>query len=629
MDPKTVFARADIDSSGELSLDEWLRAFRDEVIDEDVLKRLFHEFDVDKDGSVTLDEFKQGLERGDAAKKVQQDLFADQIKDCSNNPAKSPNKPLRSDPEAEKTIKAIKPGYVKLYIADGEAETFYALPRGTATEDQVATSSAGIQSIFPRFPGWAAARVAAEMEKTIKAIKPGYVKLYIADGEAARKAFQVKKSAKLSSLFAKYCEKRKVDVLHVEFTFKSQVLNGSQTPDDIGLQDLNTIFCIPDTGASQMNQPAPVDAPEKGSVLFTFSPLSTKPPASGPAAPLFKFSGSGESLSLAAPQQATAGRGAAASQAAAGAPESAKEGDEALQAALKASAEAEPSKWSCAACTFLNPEPLVECAVCGGRERAAPLPGPPGGKHFSKVLYVVYLPSEYTWALTFENSPIPEMMILVAASGNSGAAPAPEEERRLFVFNPAPTPPPFSFGVSSAASGGEKKVPGKKVVKARRDGGGRGTSGPQAKIQTATDAATCITPALSSAAATSAERIPPGSRVQICNLPPQMKFFEGKSALVVSYDVDSSGIHARARTHTHTHISGILQAGLTSRNFFLLVFRGMFSNPWKPFSWGERVWFFFCLYFLKRNGVPRLPVSCTRHDRSPMGQVRLLQRVLL
>lgn len=38
MDPKTVFARADIDSSGELSLDEWLRAFRDEVIDEDVLR---------------------------------------------------------------------------------------------------------------------------------------------------------------------------------------------------------------------------------------------------------------------------------------------------------------------------------------------------------------------------------------------------------------------------------------------------------------------------------------------------------------------------------------------------------------------------------------------------------------
>jgi len=307
MDPASVFARADIDSSGELSLNEWLRAFRDEVIDADVLERLFHEFDVDKDGSVTLDEFKQGLERGDAAKNVQQELFADQIENCSNNPAKSPHKPLRSDPEAEKKI------------------------------------------------------------------KPGYVKLYIADGEAARRAFQVKKSAKLSSLFAKYCEKRKVDVLHVEFTFKSQVLNGSQTPDDIGLQDLNTIFCIPDTGASQMNQPAPVDAPVKGPVLFTFSPLSTKPPASGPAAPLFSLSGPPQQFSFpGSQQQATAGHGAP---------------DEALQAALNASAEVAPSTWSCAACTLLNSEPLVECAACGGRERAAPLPGPPGGKQFSKVLY--------------------------------------------------------------------------------------------------------------------------------------------------------------------------------------------------------------------------------------------------
>jgi hypothetical protein len=35
----------------------------------------------------------------------------------------------------------------------------------------------------------------------------------------------------------------------------------------------------------------------------------------------------------------------------------------------------------------LNDERLVECSACGGRERAAPLPGPPGGKQFSKVLY--------------------------------------------------------------------------------------------------------------------------------------------------------------------------------------------------------------------------------------------------
>jgi len=364
LDPSSVFARADIDSSGDLSLDEWQRAFRDEVIDGDVLKRLFDEFDLDKDGSVSLEEFKQGLERDHTAKSVKQDLFADHIEHCYNNPAKSPAKALHSDPEADK--------------------------QG----------------------------------------KPGYVKLYIADGEAARKAFQIKKSAKLSTLFAKYCAKRNLDVLDVEFTFKSQVLNGSQTPDDIGLQDLNTIFCIPDSGASQMNRPPPVNAPAgaQAQVSFTFTPLSTanvKPFASsskGSAAAPFTF---GEP-----PQQATASSS---------------------QQATAAVAPAVPVAFGSA----------------------------------------------------------------TGATGASGAA-------------------VFSFGVP-AAGGGAAKVSGRKVVKARRVKGAD-------RSEPATDAATSISTALSTAAASSAAQIPPGCRVQICRLPPQMKLFEGKSARVLSRHSDSSGI---------------------------------------------------------------------------------------
>jgi hypothetical protein len=50
--PEAVFERADIDCSGDLTLEEWQRALGDEVIDKDVLTCLFEEFDTNKDGKV-------------------------------------------------------------------------------------------------------------------------------------------------------------------------------------------------------------------------------------------------------------------------------------------------------------------------------------------------------------------------------------------------------------------------------------------------------------------------------------------------------------------------------------------------------------------------------------------------
>ena len=61
--PDAVFAAADTDKSGELSLEE-LEAAYGHVIGPSVLKRIFEEVDVDKSGEISLMEFKKALEAG-------------------------------------------------------------------------------------------------------------------------------------------------------------------------------------------------------------------------------------------------------------------------------------------------------------------------------------------------------------------------------------------------------------------------------------------------------------------------------------------------------------------------------------------------------------------------------------
>lgn len=64
-DPKaldSIFANVDIDRSGDLTYDEWERAFSaDEALDETALRSFFDECDTNGSGRVSLEQFKQGL----------------------------------------------------------------------------------------------------------------------------------------------------------------------------------------------------------------------------------------------------------------------------------------------------------------------------------------------------------------------------------------------------------------------------------------------------------------------------------------------------------------------------------------------------------------------------------------
>jgi len=62
-DADAIFARADTDVSGDLTLEEWIRAFGDkEGVDVHVLEALFHQFDVDNNSRVSLQEFKSAIQ---------------------------------------------------------------------------------------------------------------------------------------------------------------------------------------------------------------------------------------------------------------------------------------------------------------------------------------------------------------------------------------------------------------------------------------------------------------------------------------------------------------------------------------------------------------------------------------
>jgi hypothetical protein len=79
LEPVSAFAHADDDNTKSLNFVKWRRAFGDEIIDDDVLRRVFDEFDTDGDGHVSLTEFRAGLDSHNSAKRVAQKLFAEDI----------------------------------------------------------------------------------------------------------------------------------------------------------------------------------------------------------------------------------------------------------------------------------------------------------------------------------------------------------------------------------------------------------------------------------------------------------------------------------------------------------------------------------------------------------------------
>jgi hypothetical protein len=68
MNPGSAFAIADVDGSEDLTFAEWQRAFGDNVIGDNDLRRLFDEFDTNGDGRVSLDEFRAGLDRDNSTR---------------------------------------------------------------------------------------------------------------------------------------------------------------------------------------------------------------------------------------------------------------------------------------------------------------------------------------------------------------------------------------------------------------------------------------------------------------------------------------------------------------------------------------------------------------------------------
>jgi hypothetical protein len=75
-----AFARADLDVSGNLSFEEWRRAFGDDGVDDAALRRLFDAADEDRNGTLSLGEFLQDrLRKQKAALTMQSKVLQDRI----------------------------------------------------------------------------------------------------------------------------------------------------------------------------------------------------------------------------------------------------------------------------------------------------------------------------------------------------------------------------------------------------------------------------------------------------------------------------------------------------------------------------------------------------------------------
>jgi hypothetical protein len=226
MDPASAFARADLDGSKDLTFAEWQQAFGDEVISNEVLRRLFDEFDANGDGKVSLDEFRSGLGRDICTKTVVQELLADNFV-CEN-------KPKKADPQkVAKKLAAAKARERSLYLEMLKEE----LMIDEAVIDESLSECASQQA----------------NQCCSSATSVGKIKVYVANCDV-RTPFRFKQSAPLQKLVDAYCKKEGIDQLDVTFAFQGKELKLSQTPQELNMPDPCTIFCIPDGCASQVPQ---------------------------------------------------------------------------------------------------------------------------------------------------------------------------------------------------------------------------------------------------------------------------------------------------------------------------------------------------------------------------------------
>ena len=184
--------------------------------------------------------------------------------DCSNNP----DKPTKLD-------------WHSVSVCEQAGKALEKAPPPAVAVEQVGTSGAADEAAGAAATAGDAA-AASPAKGGGSASRPGHIKLYVDDGQG-RCAFSQRMAAPISKLLQKFCDKRSIDILDVTFTFNGKTVQEGLTPAELGIAECDTIVCIPDSSAAQMNAaPPPASVAGAAGINFSFPPLA--PPAASATA---------------------------------------------------------------------------------------------------------------------------------------------------------------------------------------------------------------------------------------------------------------------------------------------------------------------------------------------------------